>query len=372
MRKTSYSLLATPGVEALTPYVPGKPLAELYREYGIDQAIKLASNENPLGVSPKVVSAMQAHSQEVARYPDGNGFILKQALSQHLATAIDTITLGNGSNDILELIARAFVTAEDEVIFSQYAFAVYPLVTQAIGAKSVVVAAKNWGNDLAAMQAAVNEKTKVIFIANPNNPTGTWNVATELEQFLAAVPKQVLIVLDEAYFEYAKNSLSGVSDYPDGMQYLTQYENLIITRTFSKAYALAGLRVGYAISSATIADYLNRVRQPFNVNSLALIAATTALSDTTHLDKSVALNWQEMRKMVHRLEQIGLSYIPSLGNFITIKVGKKSALYYEDLLRKGVIVRPLANYQMPEFLRFSLGLAEENQQALEALQEVMQ
>ncbi|MDX1824171.1 MAG: histidinol-phosphate transaminase, partial [Thiohalomonadales bacterium] len=280
--------LATPGVQALQPYQPGKPLTELEREYGIREAVKLASNENPLGPSPAALAAIREQLADLARYPDGNGFALKAALAQKHNIDAAQITLGNGSNDILELLARAFVTTEHEVIFSQHAFAVYPIVTQAVGAKAVVTAARQWGHDLDAMLAAINEKTRLIFIANPNNPTGTWLTRQQLEAFFSRVPSHVVVVLDEAYFEYASDPAMGASEYPNGIQWLKTCSNLVVTRTFSKAYGLAGLRVGYSISQAPIADLLNRVRQPFNVNSLALAAAEAALQDKGHLEKGLA------------------------------------------------------------------------------------
>lgn len=269
-----YQSLAVKGVQALSPYQPGKPIDELARELGLNPAeiVKLASNENPLGPSDKALAAARAALDEMCLYPDGNGFELKQALSKRFGVAMNQITLGNGSNDLLEVIARCFVDASSEVIYSQYAFAVYPLVTQAIGAKGVCVPAKDWGHDLDAMAAAVTERTKLVFVANPNNPTGTVHKADALEAFLERIPAHVLVALDEAYCEY----LTG-EEYPDGVKLLARFPNLIVCRTFSKAWGLAALRVGYAISSADIADILNRVRQPFNVDTVALAAATAVL-----------------------------------------------------------------------------------------------
>lgn len=367
--------LATPGVRGLHPYQPGKPLDELEREYGITNAVKLASNENPLGPSGKVIAAIEQTAKVLSRYPDGNGFILKQALADKLNLDIGQITLGNGSNDVLELIARAYLTTETEVIFSQYAFAVYPIVTQAVGAKAIVVAAKAWGHDLSAMLAAITDKTRLIFIANPNNPTGTWVNNTDLVQFLDAVPESVMVVLDEAYFEYTRASESSdpeyaVEGYPDGMALLDSYPNLVVTRTFSKAYGLAGLRVGYAVANADISDILNRVRQPFNVNQLALVAATAALEDEDYLIHSVRLNYQQMQIVVKGLYKLGIEYIPSTGNFVSIRVGDGLACY-DRLLHEGVIVRPLANYDMSAHLRVSIGTAEENQRMLTALGKIL-
>jgi len=362
--------LATHGVQLLKPYQPGKPLAELEREYGIRHAVKLASNENPLGPSPAALNVIREQLQDLARYPDGNGFALKAALASKHGVETAQITLGNGSNDILELLARAFVTTDHEVIFSQHAFAVYPIVTQAVGGRAVVTAARDWGNDLNAMLTAISDRTRLIFIANPNNPTGTWLTRQQLEQFLLRVPSHVVVVLDEAYYEYASDSAMGASDYPNGMQWLHTYPNLVVTRTFSKAYGLAGLRVGYSVSHAEIADLLNRVRQPFNVNSLALAAAEAALQDQAHLEKGLACNVTGMQQYTRAFTELGLEYIPSIANFISVKVGEAASIY-EQLLHQGVIVRPVANYGMPEYLRITIGTAEENQRCINALQKVM-
>ncbi|MGD8547853.1 MAG: histidinol-phosphate transaminase [Thiohalophilus sp.] len=363
--------LASPGVRQLTPYQPGKPIGELEREYGVSDIIKLASNENPLGPSPDALKAINDNLGELSRYPDGNGFNLKQALSRRFDLDPAQITLGNGSNDVLELIARAFLTPDNEVIFSQHAFAVYPLVTRAIGARAVVTPAKEWGHDLEAMQKAITDRTRLVFIANPNNPTGTWLDGDCLRNFLEQVPSHVLVVLDEAYFEYASNPATGLKDYPDGLQWLTEFRNLIVTRTFSKAYGLAGLRVGYAVSDPEVADYLNRVRQPFNVNQLALAAATAALTDTEHLQRSVALNAEGLKQYYEAFETMGLQYIPSAGNFITVRVGPANDIN-EQLLRRGIIVRPVANYELPEHLRISVGSEKENRRCIDALKEIVQ
>jgi histidinol-phosphate aminotransferase len=357
--------LATPGVRGLQPYVPGKPIEELEREYGVKNVIKLASNENPLGPSPKALAAAQAALVDIARYPDGGGFALKRALATKLGVLPEQVTLGNGSNDILEFAARAFVTAQDEVIFSQHAFAVYPIVTQAVGARAVEVPARDWAHDLDAMRAAITPRTRLIFIANPNNPTGTWLRRAALEAFLDKVPGSVIVVVDEAYFEYVE-----ASDYPNTVAWLARYPNLVCARTFSKIYGLAGLRVGYGVSSAAIADILNRVRQPFNVNSVAQAAALAALGDDTHLDKARRVNTDGMRQLVQGFEQLGLDYIPSVGNFVCVEVGEAGRVY-EQLLRAGVIVRPVASYGMPRHLRVTVGLPAENQRFLEALKIIL-
>lgn len=362
--------LATKGVQTLSPYQPGKPIDELEREYGVSDIIKLASNENPLGPSKKVIAALQAELDELSRYPDGNAFDLKKALSQKHNVDISQITIGNGSNDILEILTRAFVTPEHEVVFSQHAFAVYPIVTQAVGAKAVVVPAKNWGHDLPAMQGAITDKTKVVFIANPNNPTGTWIGKDSLAEFLKAVPANVLVVLDEAYFEYAYAD-SAAENYPNGIELLNEYPNLIVTRTFSKAYGLAGLRIGYSVSDANVADVLNRVRQPFNANSLALRAAEIALTDDDYLALGVKTNEEGMQQLIAGFNELSLSFIPSVGNFICVNVGAEAMKVYDDLLYEGVIVRPIANYEMPEFLRVTIGIKEENSRFIMALRKVL-
>lgn len=358
--------LATPGVQGLQPYQPGKAIETVEREHGIKNAIKLASNENPLGPSPLVLEAVQAGLQDLTRYPDGNGCRLKNALAQKHGIDTNTITLGNGSNDILELIARTFVTTAHSVIFSEYAFAVYPLVTQAIGATAIVTPAKNWGHDLTAMQASIRDDTRLIFIANPNNPTGTWIDKASLKAFLETVPEDMIVVLDEAYFEYACDN----PNYPNSLDWFADYPNLVIVRTFSKAYGLAGLRVGYSISHPEIANLLNRVRQPFNVNSLALIAATTALTDSQYIEKSIAFNRTEMQQMTESFDKMGVSYIPSLGNFLAVHVGDGSKVF-DDLLHQGVITRPISGYGMPQHLRVTIGLESENRKFIQALQKVI-
>ena len=359
--------LAVPGARELKPYQPGKPIAELEREYGIRGAIKLASNENPLGPSPKALAAVSEALPELARYPEGGGVLLKDALARRLNVRPEQISLGNGSNDILELAARCFVQPGDEVIFSRHAFAVYPIVTKAVGGVAVEVPARDWGNDPEALLAAITPKTKLIFIANPNNPTGTWWTRAVLARFLAAVPANIVVVLDEAYFEYVT-----VDDFPNGIEELPRRPNLVVTRTFSKIYGLAGLRMGYGVSSPDIADIFNRVRQPFNVNSLAQVAAAAALDDAAHVQRSRADNTAGMRQLSEAFRTRGLRYIPSAGNFLSVDCGRPAAPIYEALLREGVIVRPVANYGMPNHLRITVGLAEENRRFLDALARVLQ
>lgn len=358
--------LALAGVRGLRPYEPGKPIEELEREYGVSNAIKLASNENPLGPGKIALSAIEQELNELGRYPDGNGYALKRKLAKKHGVDVDQITLGNGSNDVLEFVARAFVSPSQEVMFSQHSFAVYPIVTQAVGAKALVTPARRWGYDLDAMAKAISDKTRVVFIANPNNPTGTWLATAELKQFVASLPDHVICVVDEAYAEYVE-----ISDYPDATIWLPEFENLLVTRTFSKIHGLAGLRIGYGVSGAGIADMLNRVRQPFNVNSLALVAAESALDDDDHILKSRQLNRDGMIQLQNAFERMGLRYIPSAGNFIAVDVVRKGADVYEQLLRRGVIVRPVANYEMPNHLRITIGTESENERFIAALDEVL-
>ena len=360
--------LAQPGVQQLSPYVPGKPVDELARELGIDPAtiVKLASNENPMGASPKALQAIRDELAELTRYPDGNGFALKSLLAEHCGVQLDQVTLGNGSNDILELVARAYLAPGLNAVFSEHAFAVYPIVTQAVGAQARVVAAKAWGHDLPAMLAAIDCNTRAVFIANPNNPTGTWFDTDALNEFLQDVPPGVLVVLDEAYIEYADGG-----ELPDGLEFLSAYPNLLVSRTFSKAYGLAALRVGYSLSTAVVADVLNRVRQPFNVNSLALAAACAALQDTDYLAQSRRLNDAGMQQLQDGFQVLGLSWIASKGNFIALDLGQEAAPVYQGLLREGVIVRPVANYGMPNHLRITIGTPAENIRLLEALAKVL-
>ena len=346
---------------SLTPYQGGRPISEIQREYGLSKVIKLASNENPLGVSKKVQEAIKSAITQIGRYPDGNGYYLKDALARKLSVSAKSITLGNGSNDILELIPRAYVCSkDDEVIFSQYAFVVYPLVTKAIGAKAIVTPANDFGHDLNAMYEAITDKTKVIFIANPNNPTGTLLSNEEIYNFLKKVSNEIIVVLDQAYIEY----LDVEDVYID---WLKDFPNLVITRSFSKAYGLAGLRVGYSISSEEIADYLNRIRQPFNVNLIAQEAAIAALSDADFLAESVKVNSDGLLQLEEGFRSLGLKFIKSHANFISVKVSNSMELN-QKLLEKGIIVRPV---EMKDYLRISVGTYAENAKFLEVLKEII-
>ena len=358
-------------VRAIAPYQPGKPISELAREFGLDERaiVKLASNENPRGISPKALAAVKAALPELGRYPDG--YDLTRALSDRLGVAMQQIVLGNGSNDVLEFAGMAFLAPGCSAVYSQHAFAVYPLATQARGAESIVVPAKNFGHDLEAMLAAIRPDTHVVFIANPNNPTGTMLTAAELESFLERAPKNVVVVVDEAYNEYLDPALRCPS-----IEWIGRFPNLIVTRTFSKVYGLAGLRVGYAVCHAEVAALLNRVRQPFNVNNLAIVAAVAALADDEFVRASYELNVAGMAQLTDGCKRLGLAWIPSYGNFVTVEIPRKggasqAGAVFQKLLRLGVIVRPLAGYAMPDHLRVTIGLAAENARFLEALEAVL-
>ncbi|WP_341675420.1 histidinol-phosphate transaminase [Niveibacterium sp. SC-1] len=350
-------------IRAISPYVPGKPISELAREMGLveSEIIKLASNENPLGASPKATAAATAALADIHRYPDGNAFALKSAIAAKFGVGIDQVVPGNGSNDVLDLCARAFLNHASSAVYSQYAFAVYPLAVQTAGARGIEVPARDFGHDLEAMAAAVGEDTRLIFIANPNNPTGNFLSGAEVERLLQRVPRDVVVVLDEAYNEYMEPS-----QRYDSVAWLRQYPNLVISRTFSKIYGLGGLRVGYGLAGAELADVLNRVREPFNVNHIALAAATAALGDDEFVAKSYAVNRAGKRQIEDGLKVLGLRFIPSAGNFIAFEVADGAAANLA-LLKQGVIVRPLASYKMPTWLRVTIGLPEENERFLAAL-----
>jgi histidinol-phosphate aminotransferase len=363
--------LAAPGVRGLQPYQPGKPIAELEREYGVAGIIKLASNENPLGASPQALRAMERELPSLWLYPDGSGHALRSSLAQWHGIDSACITLGNGSNDVLVLLAEAFLTPGLEAVFSQYCFAVYPIACQAAGARARVAAAlpadsrQPLGHDLEAMRSLVGGNTRLVFIANPNNPTGTALEEGELREFIEAMPKDVLIVIDEAYHEYA-----AAAGLPDAARWLGRYPNLVVTRTFSKAYGLAGIRVGYGLSSPAVADLLNRVRQPFNVNSLALAGATAALDDTAFITASVSANAKGVRQLRDGLGQRGFHVVPSGANFVLADMRQGAGDIYEALLHKGIIVRPVGNYGLPNHLRITVGTAEQNAALLCALDEL--
>jgi histidinol-phosphate aminotransferase len=353
-------------VRAISPYVPGKPVTQLAREMGlpVERIVKLASNENPLGMSPKARAAVANAINGIERYPDQ--FELIAALAERLGVRQEQVVLGNGSNDVLDLVARAFLAPGCSAVFSRHAFAVYPLATQTVGAMGIEVPVRHFGHDLEAMAAAIRPDTRVVWIANPNNPTGTFLPYPELRAFLGRVPAKVLVVLDEAYNEYLPPALRA-----DTTDWLSEFPNLVVTRTFSKIYGLAGLRVGFAAASPAVADLLNRVRQPFNVNNLALAAAQAALDDHLFLAESFELNRAGMAQIVAGLKRLGLEHIPSHGNFVTFRADGAVGVN-QRLLRLGVIVRPIAGYGMPEHLRVTIGLERENARFLDALEKALQ
>jgi len=358
--------LAAPWIAGLTPYVPGKPVSELERELGIRDSVKLASNENPLGPGAKAREAIAAMLGELGRYPDGGGFELRRALADFHGVSPTAITVGNGSNDVLDLIARTFLHPGMESVFSEYSFAVYPIATQSVGATARVAKARDYGNDLQAMSALVTDKTRVVWIANPNNPTGTWLSAESLKSFIGSLPKTCVIVVDEAYTEYVSEP-----DFPDATNWVQTFPNLIVTRTFAKAHGLAALRVGYGISDPRLADLLNRIRQPFNVNALAQAGAAAAIADREHVRASVEMNRAGMRQLTAAFDRLEIRHIPSVANFVTIDLGRPAAPVNDALLRRGVIVRPVGNYGLPNHLRISIGLEQENARFIAALEDVL-
>ncbi|MBL0141271.1 MAG: histidinol-phosphate transaminase [Betaproteobacteria bacterium] len=359
--------LAPAHVRAIAPYVPGKPVAETARELGIAESeiLKLASNENPLGSSPKAIEALRGALGDLAWYPDGSGHDLKAAISAKLAVRPENIVLGNGSNDVLELVARAFLTPADSAVYSRHAFMVYPLVVQAIGARGIEVAARDYGHDLAAMAAAIRPDTKIVFLANPNNPTGTFLPWEEIRAFVERVPPATLVVMDEAYGEYLPPDRQSPT-----AAWLAQFPNLVISRTLSKAYGLAGLRVGFGLAHPEVAELMNRVRQPFNVNHLAMVAACAALGDEAFIAQSRRVNATGLEQLAKGFGRLGLEFIASSGNFIAVRVGD-AARIYASLLREGVIVRPIASYGMPEHLRVTVGTAPQNERFLAALERAL-
>ncbi len=358
-------------VSAISPYQPGKPISALARDLGLDESsiVKLASNENPMGLSPRSRAAVEAAIADLTRYPDQ--FSLVHAIAARAGVPPAGVVLGNGSNDVLEMVAAVFLAAGRSSVYSQHAFAVYPLATLARGAAGIVVPAKEFGHDLDAMRTAIRPDTTVVFVANPNNPTGTFIDRDALARFLAAVPAHVAVVLDEAYNEYLPPSLR-----IDSTGWLARHHNLVIVRTFSKAYGLAGLRVGYALCHPQVAELLHRVRQPFNVNSIALAAAEAALEDDAYVATSRVLNDRGMVQVTDGLRELGLEWIPSYGNFVAVRIPRRdgaprAGVVYEAMLRQGVIVRPIAGYAMPDHLRVTIGLPEENARFLAALRSAL-
>lgn len=361
----SLRLKVSENVASLVPYPPGKPIEELERELGIKGSIKLASNENPLGPSKKAVEALTKGFSTLHRYPDGSCYYLKEKLSRMLGVSPEMLIFGNGSNEIIELLIRAFLRPGDEAIMADPSFAVYPIVVKSVGGVAVNVPLKDMRHDLKAMAGLINKKTKLIFVANPNNPTGTMVDAAEFAEFMKKVPEDVVVCVDEAYFEFV-----GSGDFPDTLSYIKEGRAVLLLRTFSKIYGLAGLRVGYGVAHPDLVDYLNRVRQPFNVNSLAQLAALAALDDTEHLENTKQNNRKGLLYLFDEMKKIGLECVPTEANFFLIKVGDGKRVYNE-LLRRGVIVRPMASYNLPEYIRVTVGLPEENRRFLNAFKEVV-
>jgi len=357
--------LLNSGISELSPYEPGKPIEDLERELGLSDIVKIASNENPLGPSPFAVSKIKEYLNDLHRYPDGNAYNLKRALSRKFSISKDRITIGNGSNDIIEFISRCFLSSSDSAIFSEYAFAVYPLVVQGLGAEGIEVPSLDWSHDLERILSSIKPNTKLIFIANPNNPTGTFIPKDDVLNFAKQVPENVLVLLDQAYFDYSSYEEEDV-DFND----IESIPNLLISRTFSKAYGLAGLRVGFSYSSSEMSDYLNRIRQPFNTNTLALVAAEEALKDKEHLKRSLEVNKLEKEKLYQEFDELGFEYIPSHANFISFDCKDYADTAFEAFLKEGIIVRSMRVYKMPRHLRVTIGTSEENRKFINALKKI--
>jgi histidinol-phosphate aminotransferase len=368
LKKFSAVALAHKGVRGLQPYQPGKPIAALERELGTQDIIKLASNENPLGPSPLALSVMARHLNDLHYYPDASGIALKDSLAQMHSLSPDHFTLGNGSENIVDLVVRAFCQPGDEIMVSEYAFIAYQIIARGLNVDVNQIPSKQYGHDLDAMRAAVNKRTKVVFIVNPNNPTGTYLTASAIKTFMQAIPSDVLVVLDEAYFDY----MASVPDYQSGATLIADFPNLIVMRTFSKAYGLAGIRIGYGISHPDIQEILNRIRQPFNVNSLALVAATAALQDTAHVEKTVALNQKSLQSLSSAFSSLGFRYVPSHTNFMLVNLEQDSMPIYQALLMRGVIVRPLVPYGLSTYLRISTGTMTQTNRFIDAFSDVTQ
>lgn len=355
-------IFVSDNIKSITPYVPGKPIEELERELGISGSIKLASNENPLGPSPKAVAAIKKALEGLNRYPDGSGFYLSQSLAKFYGVDIAQIILGNGSNELIELVARTFVQPGDEVISADPSFVVYKMITQAAGGTNIVVPCKDYRHDLDAMAERITPKTKIVFIANPNNPTGTMNTKAEMDRFMGRVPDHVIVAVDEAYFEYVTHA-----DYPDSLDYLNAGKNVLALRTFSKIYGLAGLRIGYGITTPQIAELMNKVRQPFNTNSLAQIGARAALADRKHVEKSSATNNEGKQFLYQSFGRLGVTYIPTETNFIFFETAFDGKEVYSTLLKQGVIIRPMGGKK----LRVTIGLPDENKRFVAELEKIV-
>lgn len=356
---------SNPCIKNLTPYQPGKPIDELARETGLTDIVKLASNESPLGVSPLAMVAAKEAIENMHFYPDGGCYEIRMALSRFYKLPFDYFTMGNGSENLIEIIVKAVCLAGDKAVISQYTFATIPLVLRSFGVQMEIVPTQNWQVDCDAFINAITPETKIVFIVNPNNPTGSYVSKKNMERLLQEISPQTWVVVDEAYNEYISKE-----DYSDALPYLSKHPNLIIMRTFSKVYGLAGLRIGYAIAQPEVSDLLNRARLPFNVNAIASSAAVAALQDQAHVKRCKELNDVGMKQLEVGFKELNLFFIPSVGNFIAVKVGDAAGCY-QKLLHKGVIVRPLLGYGMPEFLRVSIGTQDQNERLLKTLAEVL-
>lgn len=360
-------MLAKPGIQSISAYQGGRPVEEVQRELGLTDVIKMASNENPLGPSKRAVDAMAEAVASVHFYPDGNAYYLKNAVAEFHDVAPEQLLFGNGSSDVLQILGETYIAAGDHIVFPEQSFVVYSLISAIFDARTTTTPLTNDGYDLATLAAAVTEDTKLVFVANPNNPTGTYVTKRELDTFFDAIPASVMVVLDEAYFEYIDRD-----DYPDGLDYLRAGRNVIVTRTFSKAYGLAGLRVGYGVASPEVIEMMNRARPPFNVNSLAQTAARAALEDVTHVERSRALTLAGMETLTAGVTKLGLSFVPSVANFLLVHLGRDGQQVTEALTRHGVIVRPMGGYRYPRSVRVTVGTATQNERFLGALAEVLQ
>ena len=360
-------ITARPEIETISPYQGGKPIEEVQREFKLNDIIKLASNENPLGPSPKAVAAMQKAVDQVNLYPDGNAYYLKKDLAEHLGVDIDQIILGNGSNEVLHIIGETFVKPNDEIIYSESAFVVYKLVAAICGAKAVVTPMNGYHQDISAIISAITNKTKIIFIANPNNPTGTMVNVEQTEKLLASVPEHVLVVFDEAYGEYIDRE-----DYPRTLSYIQQGHNVLVSRTFSKIHGLAGLRIGYGIADNRLVGLMNRVRQPFNCNLLAQVSARAALADTDYVLRSKQTNDEEKHHLYKALAELNVDYVPSEGNFIMLNLSCSGEVIAQKLLEKGIIVRPITSYGFPNSVRLTIGTNEQNRRFIETLSDILE
>jgi histidinol-phosphate aminotransferase len=352
-------------IRSLVPYAPGKPIEEVEREIGIANSLKLASNENPLGPSPLALAAMRQKLAQLHLYPDGDCFYLKDALTAKLHVSSEQLIFGNGSNEIIELAIRTFMRAGDEAVMARQAFVVYKLIVQAVGGISKEVPLRDFTHDLKAIGEAISSKTRIVFLANPNNPTGTIYRKAQWEAFLKQVPPDLLIIVDEAYFEYVE-----AADYPNSLHYHQQGKTLLTLRTFSKLYGLAGLRIGYGIADKEIISLMHRVRQPFNVNAPAQWAALAALDDREHVRRSLESNRQGLQYVTGELAGLGIEYVPSHGNFILLRVGQGEDVF-NRLLAQGIIVRPMAGYQFPEYIRVTIGTMDENRKFIDGLKKAV-